>query len=131
MAHENEERLRRRLFESLEQRIGGFGIEIVGCIDDAHPPAARTWRVAEKFSRPAYVINPDLALDPACLGIEAALDEEQIGMPARSDATSHRRFGRDIQRRYVAKTGRVRKSQNEARKPVSEGGLPDPSPSRE
>ena len=52
VAHQQEQRARRRLLQHLEQRIGAFRLlELVGGIDDADPPAALARGRAEEAAR--------------------------------------------------------------------------------
>ena len=61
MAHQEEQRAARRLFEDLEQCVGGLGIQIVGGIDDRDAPSAIACRPGKKSGDLARVIDADLA----------------------------------------------------------------------
>ena len=99
MADEQEERPRGRLLEDLEQRIGRFGVEIVGRIDDADAPAARPRRTAEELAARRASSTAISLLMRLGLGIESALDDDEIGMAARGDAAGHRRIRGHMKRR--------------------------------
>jgi hypothetical protein len=89
MAHQQEERLLRRLLENLEQRVGGAGIEFIDGIDDADPPALDGRGRAEKRDRLAGFVNRDDGPHHA-LVVEAAFKREQAAMGARRDMARDR-----------------------------------------
>ncbi len=67
MRDEEENRLRGRLFQRLQQRIGARIVEIIRGIHNHHAPAAESGGFREKLQRIARVLNADLGTEALVL----------------------------------------------------------------
>ncbi len=128
VAHQQQHRLLRRLLKDLQHGIGGVPVHHVGAIHDDDAPAALGRGEAQEGGDAARVVDDDLAAQLLALGIEAALDHQQIGMAARGDAAEHGMLGRDGERdrrrREQAGGGRAL-GEEEAREAEGERRLAD------
>ena len=84
MADEQEQGRRRRLLEHLEKRIGGLAFQIIGRVDDDHPPRAHRGGHAEHLAEPADLVDRDVARE-ASGGALKPLELAVIGMAARGE----------------------------------------------
>src|SRR4051812_40801315 len=86
MADKQEQRSLRRLFEDLEQRVGGVRIELVDGVDDADPPAVHRRGRAEERNRPPRLVDGNHGPHHAAI-VQPALQHQQPAMRAGGDLT--------------------------------------------
>ena len=76
---QHEDRVRRRLFESLEERVPGGSRELVGLVDDVHLVATFTGPIGDLIAQIAHVVDA-----PIRGGVD--LDEVQCAVVQRRAA---------------------------------------------
>jgi hypothetical protein len=106
VADEQQERLLGRLFENLEQGVGGIGVERVGAVhqDDAPTPFGR--RQAQEVGRLAHLVDGDLGPRPAGLFVDPGLEDREVQVSAGGNATEHRMLGRQAHASAQVTSGR-------------------------
>ena len=86
VAHQQQQRVLRRLLQYLQQRVGALRVlQLVGGVDNAHPPAALAGGRAEERHRLADVLDPDHGEELAGL-----LVDRRVRAPAGRDAPARR-----------------------------------------
>ena len=93
MRKDEEHRPARRLFQHLEDRIGGTAVHLVCGIDDDDAPALAARRLPEELSGAPHLIHSNGRLEFAALGIERPGDVKQVVRGARDDLPKCRRRG--------------------------------------
>ena len=85
---QQEQGLGRRLFERLQQRIGGILVQFVGAVDDDHAPSRLARRMAEKGAQAPHLVDADPLRIALRLLDPGAPDQQKI-----RDATAPRLCG--------------------------------------
>src|SRR6185312_4317247 len=126
MADEQEQRLTRRFFKDLEQRIGGVRVEFIDGVDDAHPPALRSRGRSEEVDGLPGLVDRDYGPHHS-LVVGSSLKNEEPAMGTRRDA-ARGGVGRIDVKAIGTLHGRrkgISMRKNEASHPVGERGLAD------
>ena len=124
---QQQQRVRRRLLERLEQRIGGVRVQVVGRIDDHHAPAALGRGHTQEMVGRAHVVDDDFRARLAGLLVDPALEGPQVRMSAGGDPLEGLAPRIDGQGRGCAteQVGRPAAGQDEAREAVGQRRLAD------
>src|SRR3546814_11349156 len=83
---------RRRFLESLEQRVGAIGFQIVDRIDDDHPPMPKRQRQMQPPDHPAHLVDGDVTREILALVLRQAFEGQDFGMFARRDESPPRAY---------------------------------------
>ncbi len=98
VAHQDQERPVGRLLQDFQHRVRGVAVHLVGGVHDHGAPAALCGRQAqERRDRPS-VLDHDLRALALALGIDAALDGQQVRMAVARDPAEHRVLRRQRER---------------------------------
>ena len=82
MADQQEDGVRRRLLEILEQRVGGVALEIVDRVDHHRAPGRHRGRGREQPLQAAHLVDADRAGELGAALLRQPLEPHQIGMAA-------------------------------------------------
>ena len=94
VADQQQEALPRRLLQDLQYRVGGIAVHLLRTIEDYDAPALLGRGQAKKGGDLARVVGDDFAAQPPPARIPGALDGQEVGVPARGDATEDGALGR-------------------------------------
>ena len=120
--HQEEQRARRRLFQRLQQRIGGVLVEIVGAIDDDHAPPGFACAMAEEVAQAAHLVDADILRVALRLVVPRPADQKQVRVTETRNFTEHGMIGvdRSVRRPLLAAREHL------AGKAIGERRLADP-----
>ena len=89
MADKDQHGARRRLFERLQQRVGGVAIYRFRTVDDCHPIAAGGRRHLQRRGRRPHRVDGDLGTEPPGTRVALGFQHRQIGMDAPGHLAEH------------------------------------------
>ena len=125
VAHQQQERTRRRLLENLEQRVGAFALQVVDGIDDGDAPTALARGRTEERHRFAHVVDADHGVELAGLLVEHAFEHQQVALRLRRNAAGNWivRIDRERSRLLDRRQTRIGMREHEARQPIGQRRL--------
>src|SRR6187455_1605706 len=78
MADQEEDGVRRRFLQHLEERVGRRLLELVNAVDDHRPPRRKPSGEAQELAKSPHLIDGDVTVEIAGLRIFHTLDPAQV-----------------------------------------------------